>query len=70
MGLGIRSVFDWNHACMMTHLWDIARRKDSLWVKWCHMFMSRNRNLRFGPIDASWTWNKLMKLRDKTINYF
>lgn len=43
--LGIGSVVVGNKAAMMKYLWDIARKKDSLWVKWCHIYMLRNKSL-------------------------
>ena len=69
--MGVKDVFIWNNACMMKHLWDLARKKDSLWVKWCHMFMLRGKNLWNCScgIDASWTWRKLMKLRHLVVGF-
>lgn len=29
-GLGIKNVYVWNKACMVRHLWDITRKKDSV----------------------------------------
>ena len=68
-GLGIRSAVEWNKASMMRHLWDIARKKDSLWVKWRHVYMLKGRSL-WGvdcAYNASWTWRKLLKLRNIAI---
>ena len=28
---------------MLRRLWDIARKKDSMWVNWCHVFMLRRK---------------------------
>lgn len=55
---------------MAKHLWDIASKKDTLWVKWCHEYMLKGQCLwtcRL-PNDASWTWLKIMKLRDSFHN--
>lgn len=65
-GLGIPDIFTCNKANMAKHLWDLARKKDSHWVKWCHMFMIKDKCL-WGcrcPSNASWTWLKITKLRD------
>lgn len=37
----------------------------------CNTLMSRNKNLWIGvcPGDASWTWRKLLKLREKIAPY-
>ena len=70
-GLGIRSAVDVNKAAMLKHLWDIARKKDSLWVKWCHMFMLRGKSV-WGCrcfADSSWTWRKILKLRSAAIQF-
>lgn len=60
---------DWNKASMLRHLWDMARKKDSLWVKWCHMYMFRNNSVWSCrcAADTSWTWRKLPKLRSSAI---
>ena len=65
-GLGIKSAVTWNKALMVRHLWDLARKKDSLWVKWCHSYMLRGRSMWGVDVqgDVSWTWRKLMKLRE------
>lgn len=44
-GLGIKNVVVWNQESMVRHLWDIARKKDSLWVKWCHQYRLMNKSL-------------------------
>ena len=70
-GLGIKCIVTWNKACMIRHLWDLARKKDSMWVKWCHTFILQGRCLwAVGvPNDSSWTWRKLMKLREVAWSY-
>ncbi|VFQ84277.1 unnamed protein product [Cuscuta campestris] len=35
-GLGIKNLVNWNKACGQGLLWDIAQKKDILWVKWIH----------------------------------
>ena len=65
-GLGIKCIVMWNKACMLRHMWDLARKKDSMWVQWCHTYMLKGRSLWVGEVhgDVSWTWRKLMKLKD------
>ncbi|GKD74639.1 hypothetical protein Tco_1332921 [Tanacetum coccineum] len=36
-GLGIRNLESWNVALLAKLLWNIASKKDTLWVKWIHM---------------------------------
>ena len=65
-GLSIRRVEDWNKAAMMRHLWAVCSSQNSLWVQWCHKFMIKNKcfwSLSI-PSDCSWTWRKILKLRD------
>lgn len=48
---------------MAKHLWDLASKKDSLWVKWCHTHMLGDKCLwscRVQP-NGSWLWQKIMK---------
>lgn len=35
-GLGIKNLVKWNKASIMKLNWDIANKKDILWVKWIH----------------------------------
>ncbi|GJS56143.1 RNA-directed DNA polymerase, eukaryota, reverse transcriptase zinc-binding domain protein, partial [Tanacetum coccineum] len=37
-GLGLKSLKVMNHALMVKHLWNIASKKDSLWVKWLNVY--------------------------------
>lgn len=64
-GLGVKNILVWNKAQMIRHLWDLARKKNSLWVKWGHTYMLSGRSLWLVEVhgDVSWTWRKLRKLR-------
>ena len=44
-GLGIPNATVVNKANMVKHLWNLARKKDSLWVKWCHTCVIKGRCL-------------------------
>nr|GEZ26176.1 hypothetical protein [Tanacetum cinerariifolium] len=35
-GLGIKDLSLWNKAMLVKHLWNLACKKDTLWVKWIH----------------------------------
>ena len=66
-GLGLRRIKDSNDANIMKHIWNLFYRKDSLWVAWV-----RRRYLRSGslwctktPSICSWSWRKLLQLRDR-----
>ena len=64
-GLGFRDSHRWNKALQAKLLWDIASKKDNLWVKWIHSLYIRDRNfwLLSPPNDVSWHWRAILKLR-------
>ena len=35
-GLGVKNMKLWNQACIAKLVWDIARKKDGLWIQWIH----------------------------------
>ncbi|GJS59198.1 RNA-directed DNA polymerase, eukaryota, reverse transcriptase zinc-binding domain protein [Tanacetum coccineum] len=43
-GLGLKSLHIWNQALLTKHVWNIATKKDSLWVKWVHYVKLRGKN--------------------------
>ena len=57
----------WKLACIAKLVWDIAKKKDGLWIHWIHgryikdkgcwEYTSRN--------DASWYWKMLLIVKDK-----
>lgn len=66
-GLNIRRVKDKNTASSMKHLWWLAKKNESLWVKWIHAkYLKRNSIWTIKtPNNCSWSWRKLLKLRDR-----
>ncbi|GJV05062.1 putative reverse transcriptase domain-containing protein [Tanacetum coccineum] len=66
-GLGIRSLEDWNTALISKHIWNLITCKNSLWVKWIHMF--KLKGMRFWDIlekeGSSWSWKKILKVRGR-----
>lgn len=69
-GLGIKNVIIWNEAVMMKHLWNVAGKKDSLWVKWCHSHILKGQCLWTckTPTNASWTWLEVISRGAKLRN--
>ena len=70
-GLGMRRIKDSNDANVLKHIWNLFYRKDSLWVAWV-----RRRYLRSGslwcakiPSICSWSWRKLLQLRDRIMPF-
>ena len=52
-------------------IWAIAKKKDSLWVKWVHGRYIKGRDWwEYTPKgDSSWYWKKLNKAKDKFRGY-
>lgn len=48
-GLGILNIVSINKALMAKHLRDLVKKKYLLWVKWCHMYIIKDKCL--------WTYN-------------
>jgi hypothetical protein len=64
-GLGIRSLSSFNNALITSHIWSIVSGKDSLWVKWIHMYKLKERNFWDVPCrgNMTWSWRKILQLR-------
>ncbi|GJV73318.1 hypothetical protein Tco_1493313 [Tanacetum coccineum] len=43
-GLGIKFFKTWNIALISKHIWNIINKKDSLWVKWVHLYKLKGRS--------------------------
>lgn len=65
-GLGFRRIKEWNKATMLTHLWALSMKADTLWVKWVHTCIIKGQSLWSidTPNDASWTVGKLFSIRE------
>ncbi|GKA55820.1 hypothetical protein Tco_0754892 [Tanacetum coccineum] len=65
-GLDIRCLKVFNGALMATHIWNIVTNKDSLWVRWIHMYKLKDHT--FWDVrpkaSMSWGWRKLLQLRE------
>ncbi|GJV19062.1 hypothetical protein Tco_1368082 [Tanacetum coccineum] len=64
-GLGVRRLDHFNKALMVSHVWKLLSLKESLWVKWIHVYKLRNRSFWEVPYRGkmSWGWRKLLQLR-------
>ncbi|KAJ9539130.1 hypothetical protein OSB04_031863 [Centaurea solstitialis] len=71
-GLGIKRLPVWNRALLSTHVWDILRRKNSLWVTW--LYAHRLHISSFWVVqsssNSSWVWRKLLDLREQLRPHF
>ncbi|GJS29328.1 hypothetical protein Tco_0489948 [Tanacetum coccineum] len=64
-GLGIRLLEHFNSALMVSHVWKLLSLKESLWVKWIHVYKLNGRSFWDVPIhgNLSWGWRKFFQLR-------
>jgi hypothetical protein len=66
-GLGLLRLDLWNKAAMAKHVWAIATKQDSLWIKWVHSYHLKGSN--FWQVKASqndeWCWKKILQIRDE-----
>ena len=65
-GLGIRDVYEWNKAAVGKYIWAIARKKDTLFVKWINsVYLEGKEWWDYElPADSSWVWRKLVNLKN------
>ena len=67
-GLGLKRLSDWNSAAMMKHLWKLIQpTASSSWAIWAKLNLLKGRSIWEIKIlqDSSWTWRKILSLRDK-----
>nr|GEZ38744.1 RNA-directed DNA polymerase, eukaryota, reverse transcriptase zinc-binding domain protein [Tanacetum cinerariifolium] len=64
-GLGFKSFELWNKTLLVKHLWNVASRKESLWVKWINVVKLKNRSIWDISADGndSWGWKYLLNFR-------
>nr|XP_009800585.1 PREDICTED: uncharacterized protein LOC104246441 [Nicotiana sylvestris] len=41
-GLNVINMNIWNKAALLEHLWALAIKKDTLWIKWAHIYYIKN----------------------------
>ncbi|GKC61991.1 hypothetical protein Tco_1089589, partial [Tanacetum coccineum] len=65
-GLGLKYVRVINHALIVKHLWNIASKKDSLWVKWLNMYRIKGNCIWDLKVKKNFSWNlkQILSLRD------
>ncbi|KAJ0887511.1 putative RNA-directed DNA polymerase [Helianthus annuus] len=64
-GLGIRRIGDVNKALMISHIWSILVKRESLWVAWIHSYRLRGKSFWIckSVSNCCWSWRKLLQLR-------
>ncbi|XP_071739283.1 uncharacterized protein [Rutidosis leptorrhynchoides] len=70
-GLGIKSLRTWNKALMAKNIWNIVSGKDSIWVRWIKAVKLKDRNFwdYNAPLDACWSWMKILQLRNNMAHF-
>ncbi|GAA0186785.1 hypothetical protein LIER_34073 [Lithospermum erythrorhizon] len=71
-GWGFKDMESWNQVCMCMLLWNIANRKEVLWVKWIHTVRLRGNSIwkyKKKPADP-WHWKKILKVRSLIQNHY
>nr|GEY91353.1 RNA-directed DNA polymerase, eukaryota, reverse transcriptase zinc-binding domain protein [Tanacetum cinerariifolium] len=66
-GLGIKNLESWNEGLLAKFSWNIASKKDALWVKWIHMMKLKEGgvwNIQYNSSN-SWHWKCLFDIGDK-----
>ncbi|GKC52243.1 RNA-directed DNA polymerase, eukaryota, reverse transcriptase zinc-binding domain protein [Tanacetum coccineum] len=66
-GLGLKNIEDWNDALLAKHIWNIASKKDTLWVKWVHSMRLKEDSIWNVQHETgnSWNWKCLLEIRDR-----
>ncbi|GJV43096.1 putative ribonuclease H-like domain-containing protein, partial [Tanacetum coccineum] len=66
-GLGLKDLEIWNKALLVKHIWNLAAKKDTLWVKWFSTVKLNGKN--FWEVNAdvndSWGWKNLLLIRNE-----
>ncbi|GAV89114.1 zf-RVT domain-containing protein, partial [Cephalotus follicularis] len=64
-GMGIKDSRAWNRAAIMKIGWDMCRRKDSVWTKWCNVVLLKDYNFWVAPVTraCSWSWRNILQIR-------
>ncbi|GJV05449.1 hypothetical protein Tco_1343105 [Tanacetum coccineum] len=66
-GLGLKNLGVWNEVLMTKHLWNVAIKNDTLWVKWISMENLKGRSIWEVQSESNCSvgWKNILSLRDK-----
>nr|GEX77632.1 hypothetical protein [Tanacetum cinerariifolium] len=66
-GMGLKPLEEWNKALLVKHLWNMAAKKDSLWVKWINIVKLKGRSVWEVDKQGSdcWMWKNLLESIDE-----
>ncbi|GJU84292.1 RNA-directed DNA polymerase, eukaryota, reverse transcriptase zinc-binding domain protein [Tanacetum coccineum] len=65
-GVGLKNLLIWNQVFLAKNVWNIAIKKDTLWVKWAYSIKLRGKNIWEISVDSvdSWGWKNLLIIID------
>ncbi|XP_048502717.1 uncharacterized protein LOC125498533 [Beta vulgaris subsp. vulgaris] len=66
-GLGFRRIETWNQAALGKLIWAIAKKEDTLWIRWVNAVYVKNADwwTYKAPSNASWYWKCICDVKDK-----
>ncbi|KAF5191718.1 Zf-rvt domain-containing protein [Thalictrum thalictroides] len=66
-GLGLRNFNTWNRVAYQGLVFDIAYKKQSVWVAYTWVYQIRNKGFwtMSIPSNCSWVWRAVLKMRDQ-----
>ncbi|GJR19345.1 hypothetical protein Tco_0967872 [Tanacetum coccineum] len=70
-GLGLKDISVWNKALLIKHLWNIANKKDTLWIKWICTVKLKEASVWLvqKEVSDSWGWKNFMDIRDLVLQH-
>ncbi|GJT58610.1 RNA-directed DNA polymerase, eukaryota, reverse transcriptase zinc-binding domain protein, partial [Tanacetum coccineum] len=70
-GLGFKPMHKWNEVLLISQLWKLIDKKESLWVKWVSTVKLKGKSIWEAEINNndSHGWKELMRIRDKIKPY-
>nr|GEZ23675.1 RNA-directed DNA polymerase, eukaryota, reverse transcriptase zinc-binding domain protein [Tanacetum cinerariifolium] len=70
-GLELKDLGVWNELLMTKHLWNVAMKKDTLWVKWIYKEKLKDKSITEAKSDSSCSvgWKNILSLREKIRKY-
>ncbi|CAM8886477.1 unnamed protein product [Rhodiola kirilowii] len=68
-GLGIMNLSVFNRALLLGHIWDVAQKKDSLWIKWMNNYFFKDQSIWQMVVKKhhSWGLKNILSLRDDAL---
>ena len=66
-GVGLKNLEAWNKAWIAKLVWEIAKKKDNLWIRWVHGKYLINKDWCDYTImnDLCWYWSKLCMVKEE-----